>query len=151
MTFPGASWQQATPETLGVDSELEAAFAYLTQHVDTSTTAVVRNGYLIRSSAGIDSRFGIFSVTKSFTSTVLGLVIDDGKASLSTLAKDHVAVMATLYPTVNLAHFATMTSGYDALGAELGYDTWDGGSIPSCLRTPCSHHPHRAMPTSMMQ
>ncbi len=135
MTFPGANWETRSPGDLGVDSaKLEAAFSYLSQHVDTSTTAVIRNGYLIRSSSGIDTRFSAFSVTKSFTSTVLGLLIDDGKASLNTLAMDHVPVMANLYPTVNLRHFTTMTSGYDAPGES--YDPPDGSINPFVPGTP---------------
>ena len=38
---------------------------------------------------------GIWACTKSFTSTVLGLLIDDGKATLETLAGDHVPAMAS--------------------------------------------------------
>ena len=35
-----------------------------------------------------DRQYQIYSATKSFTSTVLGLLIDDGKVTLDTLAKD---------------------------------------------------------------
>jgi len=48
----------------------------------------------------------------------LGLLIDDGKASLDTLAKDYVPGMARTYPGVTLRHFTTMTSGYYAVGDE---------------------------------
>jgi CubicO group peptidase (beta-lactamase class C family) len=135
MTFPGADWQEATPETLGVDStKMEIAFSYLSQYLDVSSTAVVRNGYLIRKSPSIDSRFGTFSCTKSYTSTVLGLLSDDGRASLDTLAKDYVLAMAPDYPAVTLKHFATMTSGYDAQGTT--YDIYDGSTTPFTPTTP---------------
>jgi len=135
MTFPGLSWQEAAPETLNVDSaKLEIAFSYLSQYLDTSSTAVIRNGYLIRKSSRIDARFGTFSATKSYTSTVLGLLIDDGKASLDTLASTYVPEMATKYSTVTLRHFATMTSGYDAPGNS--YDPYDGSYDPFVPGTP---------------
>ena len=63
---------------------------------------------------GIDKVHGVWSATKSFTSTVLGLLIDDGKATLDTPAKDYVPAMAAAYPGVTLQHFTTMTSGYRA-------------------------------------
>jgi CubicO group peptidase (beta-lactamase class C family) len=67
---------------------------------------------------GIVKMHGVWSLTKSFTSTALGLLIDDGKAGLDTLAKDYVPSMAGTYPAVTLRHFTTMTSGYYAVGDE---------------------------------
>jgi CubicO group peptidase (beta-lactamase class C family) len=49
---------------------------------------------------------------------VLGLLIDDGRATLDTPAKEYVSSMAATYPTVTLRHFTTMTSGYYAVGDE---------------------------------
>jgi CubicO group peptidase (beta-lactamase class C family) len=66
----------------------------------------------------IDKVHGVWSLTKSFTSTVLGLLIDDGNATLDTRAKDYVSGMAAAYPAVTLRHFTTMTSGYYAIGDE---------------------------------
>ncbi|MFC1634802.1 serine hydrolase domain-containing protein, partial [Planctomycetota bacterium] len=79
---------------------------------------IIRNGRLIWKGANIDKKHGVWSLTKSFTSTVLGLLIDDGKATLATLAKDYVPSMATVYPDIALRHFTTMTSGYYAVGDE---------------------------------
>lgn len=61
---------------------------------------------------------GIWSFTKSFTSTVLGLLIDDGKCTLDRRARELVPELAQAYPEVTLRHFTTMTSGYRALGDE---------------------------------
>jgi CubicO group peptidase (beta-lactamase class C family) len=55
-------------------------------------------------------------MTKSFTSTCLGLLIDEGKCTIDTLAHEHVPAMKALYPSVQLRHFTTMTSGYRAEG-----------------------------------
>jgi CubicO group peptidase (beta-lactamase class C family) len=49
---------------------------------------------------------------------VLGLLIDDGKCTLDTRARDFVPELTDKYPDVTLRHFATMTSGYRAVGDE---------------------------------
>lgn len=117
--FPEADWAEATPESQGVHAEqLRAAVDYLETRLGgyggARTLVLVRNGYLIWKGPDSDVSHQIYSATKSFTSTCLGLLIDDGKVSLETLAKDLLPSLAEQYPEVTLRHFATMTSGYDA-------------------------------------
>ncbi|UCD52975.1 MAG: serine hydrolase [Phycisphaerales bacterium] len=118
--FPAEQWQQVTPESQGVDAaKLNAALDYLREHSGpdgVSQVVVVRNGYVIWQGPDVDAVHGIWSCTKSFTSTVLGLLIDDGKATLGTRASEHFPTLAQAYPHVTLRHFATMTSGYRAQG-----------------------------------
>jgi len=122
MVFPGREWEQATPESQGVDAErLDAAVAYLKANSGrdgVNELVIVRNGRMVWNGTDIDKVHGVWSLTKSFTSTVLGLLIDNGRATLDTLAKDHVPSMAEHYPAVTLRHFTTMTSGYYAVGDE---------------------------------
>ncbi len=119
MVFPGANWTEATPVSQGVDTlKLYAAMSYLAGYCDITRAVVIRNGYLIWKGSDIYTKNnGIASATKSFTSTILGLLIDSGKCTLNTLAKNYVSGLTTLYPDVKLRHFATMTSGYDAVGS----------------------------------
>jgi CubicO group peptidase (beta-lactamase class C family) len=70
-----------------------------------------------------DRRQRVWSVTKAFTSTAHGLLIDDGKCTLDTLAKDYNSKLAQHYPTVTLRHLATMTSGIDGVGGSYDGDT----------------------------
>jgi len=120
--FPWKDWQEATPESQGVEStKLNAAVRYLESNAGrdgVKELVIIRNGYMIWKGTSIDKVHGVWSLTKSFTSTVLGLLIDDGKCTLDTLAKDYVPNMAATYPTVTLRHFTTMTSGYYAVGDE---------------------------------
>lgn len=120
--FPGPEWETATPESQGVDPErLAGAVRFLeanTPRDGVQQLLVVRHGRLIHAGPKIDEVHGIWSCTKSFTSTVLGLLIDDGKCTLDTLAKDIVPEMAAGYPELRLRHFTTMTSGYRAAGDE---------------------------------
>jgi CubicO group peptidase (beta-lactamase class C family) len=122
MVFPQDDWEEAAPESQGVDAgRLEGAVAWLKDNVGkdgTSELVVVRNGRLIWKGDNVDKVHGVWSLTKSFTSTALGLLIDDGKASLETPAGDHVPALAARYGGVTLRHFTTMTSGYRAVGDE---------------------------------
>jgi len=120
MVFPGEDWRQVKPEAQGIDSaKLKAAVSFLENNSGSDGVrelVIIRNGYMIWKGPDIDKMHGVWSLTKSFTSTVLGLLIDDGKATLDTLAKDHVPAMAATYSEVTLRHFTTMTSGYYAVG-----------------------------------
>jgi CubicO group peptidase (beta-lactamase class C family) len=122
IVFPGKDWREATPESQGLDSrKLIAALDTLAKNSGRDgikETVIIHNGYMIWKGNDIDKVHGVWSATKSFTSTVLGLLIDDGKATLDTLAKDHLPAMAESYPAVTLRHFTTMTSGYRAVGDE---------------------------------
>ena len=122
MAFPGKDWEEVTPESQGIDStRLNAAVSYLKNNSGrdgVKELLIIRNGYMVFKGTNIDKVHGVWSLTKSFTSTVLGLLIDDGRATLDTRAKDYVSGMAATYPTVTLRHFTTMTSGYYAIGDE---------------------------------
>jgi CubicO group peptidase (beta-lactamase class C family) len=118
--FPGSEWKRKTPESQGISSErLNKAMAYLGNQCGehgTMQAVVIRHGYMIWKGEDIDTMHNVWSCSKSFTSTVLGLLIDDGKCRLETRAKDCLRGLEILYPDVTLQHFATMTSGYDAIG-----------------------------------
>ncbi|HSW02568.1 MAG TPA: serine hydrolase [Sedimentisphaerales bacterium] len=122
IVFPAADWRRSSPESQGLDSsQLEAAADYLRQNSGSdgvNQLVIVRNGRMVWKGAEIDKVHGVWSMTKSFTSTVLGLLIDDGKATLDTLARDHLPAMAAAYPDVTLRHLTTMTSGYRAIRDE---------------------------------
>jgi CubicO group peptidase (beta-lactamase class C family) len=120
MTFPDQHWKVIKPEAQGIDStKLNTAVSYLKDNSGSDGVkelVIIRNGYMIWKGTDIDKMHGVWSLTKSFTSTVLGLLIDDEKATLDTLAKDYVPSMAEVYPAITLRHFTTMTSGYYAVG-----------------------------------
>jgi CubicO group peptidase (beta-lactamase class C family) len=122
MVFPEEHWQEAKPETQGVDStKLKAAVSYLKSNSGSDGVkelVIIRNGVMIWKGTDIDKMHGVWSLTKSFTSTVLGLLIDDEKATLDTLAKNYVPSMVEVYPDITLRYFTTMTSGYYAVGDE---------------------------------
>lgn len=120
--FPGKDWQEATPESQGLDSaKLTTAVRYLESNSGRDGVrelVIIRNGFLVWKGDNIDKVHGVWSLTKSFTSTVLGLLIDGGKCTLDTLARDWLPAMTRTYPMVTMRHFTTMTSGYYAMGDE---------------------------------
>ena len=122
MEFPEGDWLERTPESQGIDPvKLDQALSYLSSQCGehkTDQTLLICNGYMIWRGNDIDNMHNVWSCSKSFTSTVLGLLIDGEKCELETLARDYVPGLRHQYPDVNLGHFATMTSGYDAVGGD---------------------------------
>ena len=124
--FPQKNWEQATPASQNVDPDkLRMAVDYLEKHSGSNGVkrlVIVRNGRMIWRGEEADTRQGVWSVTKAFTSTAHGLLIEDGKCTLDTLAKDYSPALAEHYPTVTLRHLATMTSGIDGTGGSYDFD-----------------------------
>ncbi len=126
VAFPGADWEETAPEAQGVHSaKLKSAVEFLknnTPRDGVKRLVVVRNGRIIWKGDQAERRQRVWSVTKAFTSTAHGLLIDDGKCTLETLAKDYNPKLAKHYPAVTLRHLATMTSGIDAVGGSYDCD-----------------------------
>jgi CubicO group peptidase (beta-lactamase class C family) len=120
MQFPAREWQRAAPEDLGVNaSGLNHAlnqWRMATGKDGVDETVIVRRGIVIWSGQQADRAHNIYSATKSFTSTALGLLIADGKLKLNTPAAALDPALKTFYPRATLRHFTTMTSGYNAPG-----------------------------------
>ena len=80
--FPGEAWEVVAPEEEGVDAaKLQAAVEFLKENSGRDGVrelVIVRRGRIIWHGDNIDHRHGVWSCTKSFTSTVLGLLIADG-------------------------------------------------------------------------
>jgi CubicO group peptidase (beta-lactamase class C family) len=120
MHFPGEEWEVVSPREEGLDSErLTAAVDYLKANAGrngVSELVIVRRGRIVWQGDRATTVHGVWSCTKSFTSTALGLLIDDGKCSLESRAADWVPELKERYPAVTLRHLTTMTSGYRAVG-----------------------------------
>jgi CubicO group peptidase (beta-lactamase class C family) len=125
--FPGADWEEKTPESQNLDSaKLGVALKYLAGVCGkdgTRRAVIIRNGYLIWKGDDIDNKHDVWSVSKSFTSTVFGLLIDDKKTTEDSLAQKYYPELKERYSKVKLSHFATMTSGYTSTST--GPDSWN--------------------------
>ncbi len=120
MVFPKNEWASSTPEAQGVDSKkLEQAIGDFEKKAPfngVQELVIVRNGYLIWKGKNVDNKHGVWSCTKNFTSTVLGLLIDDGKIKLDTPLQRYLPELEKNYSNATFKHFTTMTSGYFAEG-----------------------------------
>ena len=124
--FPSTDWAACSPDAQGIDpGRLAEALEYLDAEArgcGADETVVIRNGYLIWKGPEVDRVHSINSGTKTFTTTVLGLLCQDGKLSLDARAVEYVPAIADRYPSyseITLEHLATMTSGYDGEKGEL--------------------------------
>ncbi len=117
--FPEKDWQEVSPESQGVDpAKLKAAIDYMDASFGAEGAkqlVIVRNGRLIWKGPECDACHELFSATKVFTSTILGLLIADGKCTLDTRAVEHLPDLAKQHPVyarLTLRHLASMTGGY---------------------------------------
>lgn len=122
--YPDRLWDTRSPESQGVDGEwLELAMRYLHRccGVDGARGAmVIRNGYCIWRGDEVDREHDVRSCTKVVTSTVAGLLVDEGRCTMQTKACQYHEELKKDYADVELRHFASMTSGYNSVGGKYG-------------------------------
>ncbi len=122
LIYPGTQWAQSSPAEQGLDPEkLSQAIDYLKSHSGSDGARellFVRNGRVVWQGDHVTKVHGIWSGTKSFVSTCLGLLSDRGLCELNTLASTALPSLSESFPDVTLRHFTTMTSGYRAKGDE---------------------------------
>lgn len=142
-TATSHNWETCEPEDKNVDSvRLQRAMQYLEDALDDPKTpddredgiqfaCVIRNGRMIWPNSSTPSRQGselrtqcqIYSATKTFGTGVLGLLIDQGLATLDMPANPIIDVDLTqadgrgdkeypAYDRITLRHLATFTDGY---------------------------------------
>jgi CubicO group peptidase (beta-lactamase class C family) len=109
--FPGKAWREATPESQGVDrAKLKAAV----ERLEVSQLVVIRHGYVIWQGPEANAYHPIYSSTKVFTSTCLGLVYDDRKCQLDDPMVNYLPDWGEAYPAyskVTLRLLARMQGG----------------------------------------
>jgi CubicO group peptidase (beta-lactamase class C family) len=158
MVFPADTWAQATPESQGVDAAgLRAALEHLDRALrdfgGVGTVFIVRNGYAIWAGPESDKEYPIFSCTKVFTSTVLGVLTDDGKCCLEDLAIRYLPELSQAHPEyagLRLHHLATMAGGYQGVVREVSDEQPWGDPLGYLLAqypryepgSACAYHDH---------
>jgi CubicO group peptidase (beta-lactamase class C family) len=123
--WPTLAWRTSTPEQQGMDSEkLADALELIRQHnVDIHSLLIIRNGFIV-----LDANFYPFqagqlhdlaSVTKSVTSTLVGIAIGQHKITgvsqpvLSLFPERQIANRDERKARVTIKDLLTMTSGLD--------------------------------------
>jgi CubicO group peptidase (beta-lactamase class C family) len=123
--WPTEGWRTSTPEQQGMDSDLLAQMlqAIEDRGLNIHSVLVVRNGYIVTeayySSFHQDTKHGLWSVTKSLVSALVGIAIDKGYIDgVDQPAVDCFPDLADAggdarRRTMTLEHLLTMTSGLD--------------------------------------
>lgn len=121
MAYPEKEWQSSDPADQQVDPELlNKALKMLERYCGVDgldEVVIVRNGRVIYQGDSANLVHNIYSCTKSLTSTVLGLMIQDKICTLDTRVSTIDMLLSKEYPAATLRHFTTMTSGYSAEGS----------------------------------
>lgn len=123
--WPTEGWKTASPESQGMDSDiLNNLFTEIeSQGLDIHSLLIVRNGYLVADAYYYpyqkEYRHLLNSVTKSFTSALVGLSIGDGTIKnvnqkvLEILSDTSFENTDNRKKSLTLKHFLTMTTGLD--------------------------------------
>lgn len=123
--WPTDEWRLSTPEAQGMNSAiLNMTSDYLEEDTTTiHSMIVIRNGYIVFEEYSAlyheDSRHIIFSCTKSITSTLIGIALEQGYInSVDDLILDYFQDYNITNPDarkelITLEHLLTMTAGFD--------------------------------------
>jgi CubicO group peptidase (beta-lactamase class C family) len=123
--WPAESWATSTPEEQGMDSgKLEAMMAYIDEHdMAVDSIVIVRHGRIVFEEYGPgysrSKRHPLYSVTKSVTSMLVGIAIDQGfieglDVPVSRLLPDYDSANPDpRREQMTLEHLLTMSDGID--------------------------------------
>jgi CubicO group peptidase (beta-lactamase class C family) len=123
--WPTQGWRTAQPEAQGMDAQKldEMQTAIQRQHLDLHSLLIVHNGYLVS-----ETYFGayqagtpheLYSCTKSFVSTLVGIALDQGKidrtdhALVDFFSNRIIANLDARKQAITLDDVLTMRSGLD--------------------------------------
>jgi CubicO group peptidase (beta-lactamase class C family) len=113
---PAAATPRALPPGAPLSAGLQAELKALMAETGTAGIMVLEDGKLRFEAYGLglgpQDRWTSFSVAKSFTSTLLGAAVKDGRISLDDPVVRHIPGLAgSAYEGVTVKQLATMTSG----------------------------------------
>jgi CubicO group peptidase (beta-lactamase class C family) len=141
---------RSTPEEQGVEPRaLLATVDALVANPELHSVMVVRHGHVVAEGwaqpFAAERRHQLFSLTKSFTSTAVGLAIGEGLFGLDDRVVDLLPDQAPAVPDERLArltvrHLLTMTTGHDASPNDQVFRP-DGDWVANFLAVPLTHEP----------
>jgi len=114
--WPTEGWKTAPMSSYSIDSaKMNIAHQFAKNDPLTRALVVVKNGYIVfekyYDEGGVDQSTNLWSVTKSFTSALTGIYLDE---NLQVSTNDLMADLLPAYPEFNditLHHVLTMTTG----------------------------------------
>jgi CubicO group peptidase (beta-lactamase class C family) len=92
--YPGDEWSTASPTEAGIDQVVLDELAARAQASGSNCLLVSRGGRLVQewywAGTDADSKQEVWSASKSFTSTFIGMAVDDGDLALGDRAAEHI-------------------------------------------------------------
>ncbi len=125
-TYPGEEWERADAEEMGFDPAALEAVAQTADDLDSSCFLVTRRGKVVGEWYWDGDDAGsvreVFSVTKSFTSTLVGIAESDGDLSIDDPASEYIEEwQGTESETVTVRNLLSNDSGREwSLGLDYG-------------------------------
>lgn len=114
--IPGDRWSDADPASLGFEPTLleqgVIRFGEACGRDGHSQVLIVRHGRVAWRGPDVEVVHPVWSCTKSYLSTCLGLLWDDGRCSPETRAAEIMPELEAQYPEMTLGHLATFTAGF---------------------------------------
>lgn len=115
-TFPGDEWEVSSPAELGLDEEVLDELAADAEAAGSDCFLVARDGRIALErywrGTGPDDDHEVHSITKSITSTLVGIAADDGDLALEGSAADHIeAWQGTKAEAVTVSNLVRNDSG----------------------------------------
>jgi CubicO group peptidase (beta-lactamase class C family) len=112
-------WEVARPENIGMNAarlnEAITAFENASPHDKAEKLIIVHDGELVHAGPQSHIAQGAYSITKTFLSTVFGLLYDDGKFQPDLPVADALPELKPVFETATFGQFLSMTSGYMAV------------------------------------
>ncbi len=143
---------RSTPEDQGVSSQAISNFleAANKSELEFHSIMILRNAHVIAegwwSPFAPEYKHTLYSLSKSFTSTAIGLVIDEGKLSvedpvISFFPSDLPTDVADNLASMKVRHLLTMNTGHDVKPMPRMQEAKDGNWAKVFLAAPVIHEP----------
>lgn len=152
MTMTAISLPRSSPEAQGISSAAIAAFVEAVEQHNCGLHSfmLLRHGAIVAegwwSPYGPDDPHMLFSLSKSFTSTAIGMAVAEGRLSVDDPVLSFFRQEAPRKPSENLAamrvrHLLSMSTGHDHDTTEHLYRRRDGDWPKAFLARPVAHPP----------
>lgn len=146
------SLSRSTPEAQGISSSAITAFLKAANEsgLEFHSFMIARNAKVVAegwwSPFKSEYKHTLYSLSKSFTSTAIGLLSDDGKLNiedkvLSFFPDDAPAEISDDLASMNIKHLLTMNSGHEVGTMPKMFDAEDGNYVKAFLAQPLSYTP----------
>ena len=136
--WPTESWRECAPEEVGMDpkklKELNEEVRLLMDlHVDIHSIVIIKEGYIVAEQNysdeyGMETLHGIASCTKSITSALFGIALEEGYLShidqrmLDFFPEIEVENVSAVKQDITIEHLLTMSSGLEWYEMEYYYN-----------------------------